>query len=283
MISFVIPLHNKESVICTTLKSIKTNADFEFEVVVVDDCSTDNSANVAREYLRNHIKLHQLIQLEKNYGRSNARNVGIANAKGDFIYLLDADDTILPGISIIKECSRAEYVYTFNYLRKSNTQRILKDFYGNYDLLFMYSFGIYLPTSSSIMFSKVNKDLIRFSQELHEGEDIYCWLKVNRTKKFFHVNTYTMMYNDMVDYNKITSIDKPLFLKYISKLGFDENIYGHTLWITKKLTISSPIEKLGLIILEKLLRVLLTTKRIIPHLILRIILLIKLILRKDII
>lgn len=97
-LSFVIPLYNAERFIAVALNSIYkiSLAEREFEVVVVDDGSTDGGAEVVKAYAQKHNNL-RLIQ-QKNSGASVARNTGIEAAKGDFVWLVDADDRIEPAI-----------------------------------------------------------------------------------------------------------------------------------------------------------------------------------------
>ena len=93
MISVVIPLYNKEKAIVNTLRSVLTQTYTDFEVVVVDDGSTDNSLNVVRSFVDSftHSSFVKIIHKE-NGGVSSARNRGIKEAKGDYIALLDGDD-----------------------------------------------------------------------------------------------------------------------------------------------------------------------------------------------
>lgn len=92
MISVVIPLYNKESYVVRTLASVMRQTYRDYEIVVVDDGSTDNGAQVV-ENLR--ISCLRLIRQE-NAGVSAARNRGIQEAKGDLIAFLDADDEWKP-------------------------------------------------------------------------------------------------------------------------------------------------------------------------------------------
>lgn len=92
MISVVIPLYNKESSIKDTLHSVLSQNFNDFEVVIVNDGSTDNSVDVVKTIKDSRIRLIE----QKNGGPSKARNTGILNAKGDWIVLLDADDQLLP-------------------------------------------------------------------------------------------------------------------------------------------------------------------------------------------
>lgn len=91
-ISVVIPLYNKEKSIARTLRSVLAQTFADFEVIVVNDGSTDNSRQAARSISDPRIAIYDT----ENQGVSAARNFGCARAKGDYIAFLDADDTWLP-------------------------------------------------------------------------------------------------------------------------------------------------------------------------------------------
>ena len=88
MISVVIPLYNKERQIINTLKSVINQTFRDFEIVIVDDGSTDNSINLVKEFEDRRITIISQV----NQGVSVARNTGIEKAKYDYIAFLDADD-----------------------------------------------------------------------------------------------------------------------------------------------------------------------------------------------
>lgn len=95
MISVVIPLYNKEKSITTTLESVLAQGYTDYEVIVVDDGSTDNSADVVRNLVDGKWKLvNNKIQLisQPNAGVSAARNAGIMVARGEYVAFLDGDD-----------------------------------------------------------------------------------------------------------------------------------------------------------------------------------------------
>ena len=92
MISVVIPLYNKEASIKQALMSVLSQSYQEFEVVIVDDGSTDNSVAKVEEIQDSRIRLIR----QENGGPSKARNTGVKNAKGEWILFLDADDELLP-------------------------------------------------------------------------------------------------------------------------------------------------------------------------------------------
>lgn len=91
MISIVIPTYNTERFMPGLLDSIfKTDIE-DVEVIIVDDCSTDNTVKIARNY---PVKL---IQLQINSGPAKARNIGVKAASGDIIFFLDADVIVMDG------------------------------------------------------------------------------------------------------------------------------------------------------------------------------------------
>ena len=92
MISVVIPLYNKEKQIANTLRSVFAQTYTDYEIIVVNDGSTDNSVAVVESLNDPRIRLiHQ-----KNAGVSAARNRGIEEARGEYIALLDGDDEWKP-------------------------------------------------------------------------------------------------------------------------------------------------------------------------------------------
>lgn len=91
-LTIIIPAYNSEEYIIRALDSIPQRKDLE--VIVVDDCSIDNTLNIIKEYennLGNYLVLHQ----EKNQGPSMARQRGFELAQGEFVYFFDSDDWFL--------------------------------------------------------------------------------------------------------------------------------------------------------------------------------------------
>lgn len=87
--SVVIPLYNKERYIRQAIDSVLAQSYQDFEILVVDDVSTDNSLGIVESI---HSEKIHIVRHEKNKGLSAARNTGIRNSKADFVVFLDADD-----------------------------------------------------------------------------------------------------------------------------------------------------------------------------------------------
>src|ERR1039458_5800762 len=97
--SIVIPVFNREQEVQRALSSCLVQDFQAFEVVVVDDASTDNSATVVEGLQDQRVRL---IRHAKNRGVCPARNTGVQAAAGEWIVFLDSDDELLPGC--LKRC-----------------------------------------------------------------------------------------------------------------------------------------------------------------------------------
>jgi glycosyltransferase involved in cell wall biosynthesis len=92
-ISVILPVHNRADVLSRAIESVLDQALREFELIVIDDGSTDESAKVAQSFGDERIKV---IRLDRNRGGNVARNEGIRAARAPLISFLDSDDRYLP-------------------------------------------------------------------------------------------------------------------------------------------------------------------------------------------
>lgn len=92
LVSVIVPMFNVESYIRRCLDSLEEQTYRNIEIIVIDDGSEDEGANIAREYSRRDSRF--IIISQKNGGQGKARNTGIAAAKGDYITFVDSDDYI---------------------------------------------------------------------------------------------------------------------------------------------------------------------------------------------
>lgn len=100
LISIIVPVYNAEKALQKCLQSISAQTYHKLELIIINDCSTDNSLQIVYDHfntLQNKKEiLLKIIHHKKNRGVAAARNTGLDNATGDYIYYVDADDWIEP-------------------------------------------------------------------------------------------------------------------------------------------------------------------------------------------
>lgn len=94
-ISVILPIYKVANYIGDCIISLSTQTFSDFEVVLVDDGSPDNSTAIAEDICKNNNLQYQIIRQE-NQGVSAARNRGIENAKGEYVVMIDSDDVVTP-------------------------------------------------------------------------------------------------------------------------------------------------------------------------------------------
>lgn len=127
MISIIVPVYNVEFYLKECLESIQKQTYTNFEVILVNDGSTDNSKEICEEYCRKDTRFYLMNQ--ENQGQSIARNRGVAESTGEFIVFIDSDDIVKfdllaqlkkymsDGIDIV-ECNRTEDIQSLNEEKK---------------------------------------------------------------------------------------------------------------------------------------------------------------------
>lgn len=96
MVSIITPCYNAGKFIGQTIESVQSQTYNNWEMIIVDDCSTDNSVDVIGRYAKSDERI-KLVTLKKNTGSpSEPRNIAISRAIGDVIFFLDADDLWMP-------------------------------------------------------------------------------------------------------------------------------------------------------------------------------------------
>lgn len=92
-VSIVIPAYNAQDYILPTLQSIANQTHKDFECIVVNDGSTDNTADIVEQF---NDKRFRCVSIKNSGGPARPRNVGIEQAEGEFIFLFDSDDLMVP-------------------------------------------------------------------------------------------------------------------------------------------------------------------------------------------
>lgn len=184
--SIIVPLYNKAPYVHKALESIMAQTFMDFELIIVDDGSTDASATICEEYLCSltHSFTHSFI-LQSNSGVAAARNRGVAESHGEYLCFLDADDWWEP--TFLEEIEKliAEYpdagIYATNYVYykpgKTHVALNLPRGYMNYPEAYIRSKAMPVWTGAACMPRKVFNEMGGFPVGIKLGEDFLLWAK----------------------------------------------------------------------------------------------------------
>ncbi|MDT8394527.1 MAG: glycosyltransferase [Bacteroidales bacterium] len=208
MFSVVIPLYNKAPYIGKAIKSVLGQQFNAFELIIVDDGSTDGGTEVVEKFI--DLRIHLIRQ--DNAGVSTARNNGVKAAKYDYIAFLDADDWwdenyLQSMFSLIKKYPDAA-LWAAKYYKVKHGRNIeanigldkgFKD--GYIDYFKVYARTMWMPiTSSSFIIRKDSFEQVGgFNHILKFGEDFYLWLHIALKYKMAYLNKPLVYYNQDVD------------------------------------------------------------------------------------
>lgn len=191
LVSVIIPTFNREKLIERSINSVLNQTYKNFELIVVDDCSTDNTENVVKKY--NDERIHY-IKLEKNSGACKARNVGIENAKGEYIAFQDSDDVwhkdkLEVQLEQMKK-NNAEVSFCNMMQHKLNSKECREipqncpEGFIEYRTLLIKS----IVSTQCLMAKKRCFDKIKFDLSLPRLQDWDIILELSKKYKIFHIN-----------------------------------------------------------------------------------------------
>lgn len=116
-VSIVIPVYNVATYIEGCLNSVNEQTYKDIEVVIVDDCGTDDSMTLAESYLREHDTMDaKIVRHSHNRGLSAARNTGLKAATGDYVYFLDSDDSLAEVDAIAKMAAEPQSRCAYDFI-----------------------------------------------------------------------------------------------------------------------------------------------------------------------
>ena len=183
MISIIIPVYNVENYILNCLKSVSSQTFKDFEVLLVDDGSTDESGSICDDYIKEDTRFK--IFHKQNGGVSSARNFGLDRAHGEWIYFCDADDilydyaleTLVDNIDDNVDSTMGGYIRINNQgeiIEENNidetinmsVEETLVDFYrGRFDMYNGYIWNRLFRRSI------IEKNNLRFREDIYIKED----------------------------------------------------------------------------------------------------------------
>ncbi len=241
-ISVVVPLYNKKKSVLETMKAALNQTFNNYEIIVVDDGSTDHSAELVETIKNEKLKIYR----KENTGVSDTRNFGITKAQGDYIAFLDADDLwdnlYLERLHMMIESAPECGMFVQNYQTvrfddlplKLNSPEGHIEVYKNWEEVFS---EMPLVTPAIAVNKKKFIDSGCFDTSLSIGEDLEAWLRIslqypvcylNEThvlvvlfSKEYHSRIVPKDYTKHYTYKLVTQKEKYLNLK--------DNIFVHRL------------------------------------------------------
>lgn len=201
--SIIIPAYNTSNFIRDALDSVLYQTFDEYEIIIVNDGSKDDTLDVIEAYFPDLKKSDYRIINQNNRGIAAARNIGIENSKGDFVAFLDADDTwqaeklaevkeVIVNIPNVDLITHDEYVESYG---KLSSVHKCKGFDKYEDLLFK---GNSMSTSATVVRRNKLIEAGLFSENKHFNgvEDYDLWLRLSKICKFYFIHKMLGTYRD---------------------------------------------------------------------------------------
>lgn len=192
LFSVIIPTYNRADFIGKTIQSVLNQTYTNFEVIVVDDGSTDNTEEIVKTITDNRIYYYK----KENAERGAARNYGKEKAKGDYLNFFDSDDLaysnhLQVAYDIIHKNNNPE-VFVLNYEVKNSKDEIIRNnpIFKNINQQLIY--GNLLSCNGVFIYNKI-AITHPFSElrELSASEDYLLWLQLAANHKIYHCNQRT--------------------------------------------------------------------------------------------
>ena len=243
-ISVIMPCYNRADLIRKSISSVLDQTYKDFELIVVDDGSTDNSLKVIGSIKDSRIKVIS----QENKGPSAARNTGIKNARGKYIAFLDSDDnwdkTFLEKMhSALKSDPDAALVYCGwqnigNVPKEKAIPFVPPDYEKKENKIELFLQGCRWPIHAALTRKKLIDKAGHFDEDLLIAEDYLLWLKIASFNKiilvpevlayyYFHENVHVMAdkkrkINDVLLAKKKFLKKNPKLIKQIGKKRINE-------------------------------------------------------------
>lgn len=226
MISIVIPLYNKETSIAHSLKSVLQQEHPDFEVVIVDDGSTDNSVSIVELIQDSRIRLIK----QENGGPSKARNTGTINASGEWILFMDADDEMLPNALksfqlCIENVPDADMFLGEVYINNGKTKRLsttYKDGFIKHPFR-EHTFGRLSQCSGSTLYRKTICLKYPFDERVRRYEDLQRLFKLYRVYKLYVISQPVAQVN--LEFSSASRARKDIKEDFLGYLDFKKKSF----------------------------------------------------------
>lgn len=209
-ISVIIPAYNAQDTIISCLESVISQTYSVFEIIIVNDGSTDYTENVIAGFINsNNLKNIRLIS-QYNGGPSAARNNGIVNSSGNWIAFIDSDDNWLPNKIESQVCvlNIIPDVSLIGTLLFPNLKNIKTPFELVYFNSLLYRNKVF---TSTVLVKREVFECISFDIKQKHSEDYKLWLKISLKYKIIVLNDGLTIYAVDANVHKVNSLSSKLW------------------------------------------------------------------------
>lgn len=242
LVSIITPNYNSEKFIAQTLQSIRAQTYKNWELIIVDDCSTDKSLDIIETYSKTDKRI-KVIKLNENSGAGIARNKAIEEATGNFIAFLDSDDLWHPEKLEKQLAFMVQNNYNLTYT--SYNVFIEKDAEPNKIVLckptLNYSQMLYSNKIGCLtaMYNKDNLGKI-YMPEIRKRQDYALWLKIlKKEERAYGLQEVLACYrdrNNSISNNKIEMLKWNWILyKKVEELSYFQSLFYVTSNVLNKI------------------------------------------------
>ena len=210
-LSIIIPAYNVEEYIIKTINSLINQTIKQYEIIVIDDGSTDNTYFIVDKMLKSSCISDYKIIRKENGGVSSARNLGIEESSGQYIMFLDGDDYISEELveNIYKYIDKKEYdILLWGFNQVTEDGKTIYSYSDKYDYYFSEMTGtealrriicensLWICIGSAVYNKQLlDKYMLRFTENCTSGEDIeFTYKALSKTKKILFIDKILFYY-----------------------------------------------------------------------------------------
>lgn len=233
LVSIIIPVYNAERFLEDTIKTVQNQTYENWELLLVNDCSKDNSKKIADKYLSNKIKW---IDMDKNSGAALTRNKGIEKSTGEFLCFLDADDLwdedkLKKQIEFMRN-NKCEFSFTGYEFADENGKPIGKKVFVPEKINYKQALKNTTIWTSTVMLdmTKLTKEDV-YMPDVRRGQDTATWWKILKKIVYAYglneILSYYRRTDESLSANKITALKRTWNLyRNVEKLGLISSCYN---------------------------------------------------------
>lgn len=242
-VSIIIPSYNHQEYLFRRLESINNQTFKDWEAIIIDDASTDESVDVLNQYLKNHpeFRVKHFITNKENSGSGyNSWQKGILLAQTEFIWIAETDDycdtnfleeLLVPlknhENSVLAFCNsnyvdETETILYDSSKRTSNLVLGESDFneFSGEELINRLPFQTYITNGSSVVFRKPKKELPSFIFENKQSSDIFLWTYLLRNANFIFIKKKLNYFRQHKNSTTSKNYSLKLFDVYLEKIKY---------------------------------------------------------------